>query len=278
MDTKKVWFVTGASKGLGLSLVKQLLKEGYKVAATSRTVESLEKEVGTPAGFLPLEVQLTDEKSVSSAIAKTIETFGGIDVVVNNAGYGQIGTLEELSDEEARRNFDVNVFGALNMIRGVMPHFRSKRSGHIINVSSIAGMMGTFAGFGVYCATKFAMVGFTESLSAEAAEFGVTATVVYPGYFRTNFLDSGSLTLPKSPLNEYTAARASESWHETEMKGNQPGSPEKAALAFIQLAESKNPPLHFVMGSDAFGMAKSKIDVLQKELSAHEALSKSTDF
>ncbi|RYZ54039.1 MAG: SDR family NAD(P)-dependent oxidoreductase [Chitinophagaceae bacterium] len=278
MDTKKVWFVTGASKGLGLSLVKQLLDKGYKVAATSRTVESLEKEVGKPAGFLPLEVQLTDEKSVSAAIVKTIETFGGIDVVVNNAGYGQIGTLEELSDDEARRNFDVNVFGALNVIRGVMPHFRSKRSGHIINVSSIAGMLGTFAGFGVYCATKFAMVGFTESLSAEAAEFGVTATIVYPGYFRTKFLDSGSLTFPKSPVKEYTAARASESWHETEMKGNQPGSPEKAALAFIQLAESQNPPLHFIMGSDAFGMAKSKIDVLQKELSANEALSTSTDF
>ncbi len=278
MDTKKVWFVTGASKGLGLSLVKQLLNEGYQVAATSRTVESLEKEVATHTGFLPLDVQLTDEKSVGNAIAKTVETFGGIDVVVNNAGYGQTGTLEELSDEETRRNFDVNVFGALNVIRSVMPHFRSRRSGHIINVSSIAGMLGTFAGFGVYCATKFAMVGFTESLSAEAAEFGVTATVVYPGYFRTAFLDSGSLTLPQAPLSEYTAARASESWHETEMKGKQPGSPEKAALAFIQLAESKNPPLHFVMGSDAFGMAKNKIDVLQKELSANEALSVSTDF
>ncbi|HUC82819.1 MAG TPA: SDR family oxidoreductase [Flavisolibacter sp.] len=278
MDTKKVWFVTGASKGLGLALVKELLNQGYHVAATSRTVESLEKEVGTSANFLPLEVQLADEKSVGSAIAKTIEAFGGIDVVVNNAGYGQIGTLEELSDEEARRNFDVNVFGALNVIRSIMPHFRGKQAGYIINVSSIAGMLGTFAGFGVYCATKFAMVGFTESLSAEAKEFGVQATVVYPGYFRTSFLDGGSLRLPQNPIQEYTAARASESWHETEMKGNQPGSPEKAALAFIQMAESKNPPLHFVMGSDAFGMAKSKIEILENELSTNEGLSKSTDF
>src|SRR5436190_350024 len=127
MDTKKVWFVTGASKGLGLSLVKRLLKEGYKVAATSRTVESLEKQVGASANFLPLEVNVTDEKSVSKAIAKTLDKFGTIDVVVNNAGYGQLGTLEELSDREARENFDTNVFGLLNVIRNVLPHFRNQK-------------------------------------------------------------------------------------------------------------------------------------------------------
>src|SRR5687768_7163620 len=131
MDTKKVWFVTGASKGLGLTLVKKLLAEGYQVAATSRTLGSLQKEVGTSASFLPLEVEITDETSVRHAIAKTLETFGGIDVVVNNAGYGQLGTLEELSDNESRENFDTNVFGVLNVIRSVMPHFRGKKSGHI---------------------------------------------------------------------------------------------------------------------------------------------------
>ena len=139
-------------------------------------------------------------------------------------------------------------------------------------------MLGTFAGFGVYCATKFAVVGFTESLSEEVKEFGVKATVVYPGYFRTNFLDNGSLNLPKSPIEEYTAARNSEKWHETEMRGNQPGSPEKAAAAFIQLAESAEAPLHFVMGSDAFGMAKGKIKALEDQLRVNEELSKSTDL
>jgi len=278
MDTKKVWFVTGSSKGLGLSLVKQLVKEGYKVAATSRTGKSLEKEVGTSANFLPLEVSLTDEKSVSNAIAKTIETFGTIDVVVNNAGYGQFGTLEELSDKEARQNFDTNVFAALNVIRSVMPHLRSKKSGHIINVSSIAGLIGTFPGFGIYCATKFALVGLTESFSAEAKELGVKATIVYPGYFRTNFLDKVSLSLPQNPIADYTSARYSEQWHQTEMKGRQLGNPDKAAVAFIKLAESENPPLHFFMGSDAFGLAYNKIEVLQNELAANEALGKSTDF
>jgi NAD(P)-dependent dehydrogenase (short-subunit alcohol dehydrogenase family) len=228
--------------------------------------------------LLLLTVQLTDEQSVNNAVAKAIETFGSIDVVVNNAGYGQTGTLEELSNAEARKNFDVNVFGPLNVIRSAMPHFRKKQSGHFINVASIAGLTGAFTGFGIYCATKFAMAGFTESLSAEAAEFNVKATVVYPGYFRTNFLNKDSLTLPQNPITEYTAARNSETWHESEMKGNQPGSPEKAALAFIQLAESKNPPVHLIMGSDAFGLAHAKIELLQHDLSNNEVLSKSTDF
>lgn len=278
MDTKKVWLVTGASKGLGLSLVKRLLTEGYKVAATSRTVQSLEKEVGASANFLPLEVNITDEKSVSNAITKTLETFGTIDVVVNNAGYGQLGTLEELTDKEARENFDTNVFGLLNVMRNVIPHLRDKKSGHIINISSIAGFLGAFPGWGIYNATKFAVAGLTEAFSAEAASLGIKATIVYPGYFKTNFLLQDSLRLAKNPIAEYKAARDLEVVHNTQIIGNQPGDPEKAALTFIRLAESKNPPLHFFMGSDAVAMANTKIGILQNELSANEALSKSTDF
>ncbi|WP_321288027.1 SDR family NAD(P)-dependent oxidoreductase [uncultured Sunxiuqinia sp.] len=278
MDTKKVWLVTGASKGLGLSLVKRLLNEGYKVVATSRTVESLEKEVGTSANFLPLEVNVTDETSVQNAIAKTLETFGTIDVVVNNAGYGQLGTLEELSDKEARQNFDTNVFGLLNVMRNIMPHLRNKKSGHIINISSIAGFLGAFPGWGIYNATKFAVAGLTEAFSAEAASLGIKSTIVYPGYFKTNFLLQGSLRLAENPIAEYKEARDLEVVHDTQIIGNQPGDPEKAALAFIQLAESENPPLHFFMGSDAFGMANNKIGILQNELSANETLSKSTNF
>lgn len=278
MDTKKVWLITGASKGLGLSLVKKLLNEGYKVAATSRTVESLKKEVGTSANFLPLEINVTDEKSIQNAIAKTLETFGNIDVVVNNAGYGQLGTLEELSDREARQNFDTNVFGLLNVMRNVMPHLRNKKSGHIINISSIAGFLGAFPGWGIYNATKFAVAGLTEAFSAEATSLGIKATIVYPGYFKTNFLLQGSLRLAEKPIAEYKAARDLEVVHDTQIIGNQPGDPEKAALAFIQLAENKNPPLHFFMGSDSFGMANNKIGILKEELSANETLSKSTDY
>lgn len=275
MNTKKVWLVTGASKGLGSSLVKRLLNEGYRVAATSRTVESLEKEA---ANFLPLEVDITDEKSVNNAVEKVIETFGHIDVVVNNAGYGQLGTLEELSDEEGRQNFDINVFGLLNVIRNVMPHFRNKKSGHIINISSIAGFLGAFPGWGIYNATKFAVAGLTEALSGEAKSLGVNATIVYPGYFKTNFLLKGSLQFAKNPIEDYKEARELDRVHLEDIPGNQPGDPEKAALAFIQLAESKNPPLHFFMGSDSFNLANNKVQILQGELATNEALSKSTDF
>lgn len=279
MNTKKVWFVTGASKGLGLTLVKRLLTEGYPVAATSRNSVDLIKAVGKQStSFLPLQTDLVNEGSVAEALSKTIQKFGSIDVVVNNAGYGQLGTLEELSDKEARQNFDANVFGSLNVIRSSMPHLRAKKSGRIINISSIGGLLGTFPGWGIYCATKFAMAGFTEALATEAKEFGVAATVVYPGYFRTNFLEKGSLNPPQNPITDYTSARAVEKWHEDEMKGNQPGDPEKAALALIQLAESENPALHLFLGTDSCNMAKNKIEILQNELNAHEVLSKSTDF
>lgn len=279
MDKKKVWFVTGASKGLGLTLVKKLLSEGYQVAATSRDVESLNKAVANDtSNFLPLQVELLNEVSVAKAIESTIKTFGGIDVLVNNAGYGQLGTLEEMSDAEARQNFDINVFGSLNIIRNVMPHFRAKKAGHVINISSIAGLLGAFPGWGVYCATKFAVVGLTEALSVEAKEFDVKATIVYPGYFNTNFLKEGSMKLAQNPIVAYTAARNTEIWHETQMVGNQPGDPNKAAQVLIELAEMETAPLHFFMGSDSFGMANSKIEILQNELAANESLSKSTDY
>lgn len=278
MDTKKVWFVTGASKGLGLSLAKQLLKEGCKVVGTTRTIQSLKKELDISENFLPLEVDILDENSVKNAIAEALEIFGTIDVVVNNAGYGQLGTIEELTDKEARKNFDVNVFGSLNVIRNIMPHFRGKKAGHIINISSIGGFTGAYPGVGVYCATKFAVAGFTEALSAEVKEFGVSATVVYPGVFRTNFLEKSSIGLPKKPIAEYTEGRRIESLHINEINGNQQGNPEKAAKALFKLAETKNPPVHLFLGSDAFQLAHDKIDVVKKDLTVYEALTKSTDY
>lgn len=278
MKTKKVWFVTGASKGLGLNLVKKLLEDGYSVAATSRNLKDLSSQVGLSENFLPLQMDLVNEESVIKAISQTIQKFGKVDVVVNNAGYGQLGTLEELTDEEARKNFDINVFGTLNVIRNMMPHMRDKKTGHIINISSIAGFLGTFPGWGIYNATKFAVAGLTEALSAEATSLGIKSTIVYPGYFKTNFLLEGSLNLAKNPIADYKEARNLEVWHETQAIGNQPGDPEKAAAAFIKLAEMENAPLHFFMGSDSVGMAKGKIETIQTALSTNEAFSLSTDF
>lgn len=278
MNTNKVWYVTGASKGLGLSLIKQLIQQGYRVAATSRKASDLDKEIGTNPDFLSLEVDLANEDSVRKSVAKTLKKFGTIDVVVNNAGYGQLGTLEETGDDEARQNFDVNVFGTLNVIRSVMPTFREKKSGAFFNISSIAGFLGGFPGWGLYNATKFAVAGLTEALAAEVKSFGVTATIVYPGYFKTNFLLQGSLRLAKSPIAEYKEARELEVIHEQQIVGNQPGDPEKAAHALINVAGSEVKPLHLFLGSDAFGMAQNKIDAVQRDMNIFEIISKSTDY
>lgn len=279
MDTKKVWFVTGASKGLGLALVKRLLNDGNQVVATSRNLSDLKKILSDENDkFLPLEVDLVNENSVAMAISKSIEKFGRLDVIVNNAGYGQLGTIEELTDKESRENFDTNVFGSLNVIRKAMPHLRTQKSGKIINIASIGGFIGDFAGWGVYCATKFAVVGFTEALAAEIKEFGLHATVVMPGYFRTDFLKGSSLRTPKNEMKAYTFARQLQVTHEQDINGNQSGDPEKAAVALIELAKMENPPIHLVLGSDAFQMANDKLNTLQNEFSDFKALSTSTDY
>jgi NAD(P)-dependent dehydrogenase (short-subunit alcohol dehydrogenase family) len=276
---KKTWFVTGASKGLGLSLVKTLLAEGYPVAATSRALGELQNAVGvTSANFLPLSVNLTDEKSVATAIDETIKHFGSIDVVVNNAGYGLAGALEELSDAEARANFDINVFGSLNVIRQALPHLRKQSSGHIFNIASIGGFTGGFPGFGIYCATKFAVHGFSESLAEEVKAFGIRVTVVSPGYFRTNFLDASSLNVPAHPIEDYTSVREMQSVHENKYNGNQPGDPDKASAAIIQIAEGKNPLLHLFLGPDAYALAEQKIHAVQKDMDAVRSTATATNF
>jgi NAD(P)-dependent dehydrogenase (short-subunit alcohol dehydrogenase family) len=279
METRKVWFVTGASKGLGLTLVKKLLTQNYRVAATSRSVQSLVQELGESSeDFLPLEMNLTDNENVKAAIGECINHFGQIDVVVNNAGYALIGTLEELSEQEVKSNFEVNVFGSLNVIRNVTSHFRNQHSGHIFNISSIGGYIGSFPGFGIYCSTKFAVAGFTEALAEEMKAFNVHTTLVYPGYFRTNFLSQGSVQTASNPIADYKAAREMENAHLSEINGNQPNDPEKAADVLIALSKEENPPVHFFMGKDAYHYAKQKIALIQSTMEEHEALATSTDI
>lgn len=279
MQTGSVWFVTGASRGLGLTLVKYLLENGFKVAATSRNKSSLEKVIGKESTeFLPLEVDLTNEASVKASIEKANEYFGKIDVLVNNAGYGQVGTLEELSDKEVRTNFDVNVFGLLNFIRHSMPIFRKNKSGHIFDISSIGGYYAGFAGWGIYCATKFAVAGLTEALAEEAKEFGIKATVVYPGYFRTDFLSGDSMGKPANPIADYVEARKSQEQHEAEINGNQPGDPEKAAKLLVEVANSSDAPIHLFLGKDAYATVDVKNAVVQKDMAAWKSKATATDL
>lgn len=275
----KVWLVTGASKGLGLTLVKRLLNDGYQVAATSRTIKSLVSEVGEQSeNFLPLEVDIVNEQSVKIAIAKTIHHFKSIDVVVNNAGYGQIGTIEELSNDEVRNNYDVNVFGMLNIIRNTMPHLRANKSGHIFNISSIGGFVGGFAAWGIYCSTKFAVAGLTEALAVEAKPFGVNVTLVYPGYFRTNFLSKDSVLVPKNPIDDYLEARQSQTAHQNEIDGNQPGDPDKAINVLIEMSKEQNPPLHLFLGQDAYDISKNKLEEVSSQLENWKNYTLSTGF
>ncbi len=279
MNTKKVWFITGASKGLGLTLAKKLLAQGFYVAATSRNKKALINEIGMEGEkFFPIEMDLTQNENVKNAVDATIDHFGQIDVVVNNAGYGQIGTLEELTEEEVKNNFNVNVFGPLNVIRNVAQHLRKQKSGHIFNIASIGGYVGSFAGFGIYSSTKFAMAGFTEALAEEMKSFNVNTTLVYPGYFRTNFLSEGSIQTSSNPIEAYIEARKSEQAHLNDINGNQPNDPEKAADVLIGLSEQENPPVHFFMGEDAYHYAKLKIEIIQKAMDEQKILATSTGF
>ncbi|CAH0151736.1 3-oxoacyl-[acyl-carrier-protein] reductase FabG [Pedobacter sp. Bi27] len=277
MGKKKVWFITGASKGLGLSLVHQLLNAGQYVAATSRNVSELKKAVNNDSGkFLPLAVNLADEQSVEDAIKTTITKFERIDVVINNAGYGIGGSIEELSDAETRNSFDVNVFGTLNVIRKASPYLRAQRAGHIINIASIAGIAGA-TGWAVYAAAKSAVIALSEVSAEDLKEFGIKVTVVAPGAFRTSFLTTDSLILAANPIAEYEEVRAIHSKY-LKMDGQQIGDPEKAAAAMISLASMPNPPLHLLLGNDAFQRANNKLESLQKEFRDWKAITISTDF
>lgn len=279
MNRKKVWFVTGASKGLGLALVKKLLFNGYRVAATSRDPEALIHQIGGQSdSFLPLAMQVADNEDTKRAIENCVSHFGQIDVVVNNAGYGLIGTLEELTPDEVYDNYAVNVFGALNVIRNAAPYLRRQRSGTIFNISSVGGYSGGFAGFGIYCSTKFAMAGFTEALAEEMKDFGVHVTVVYPGYFRTNFLAEGSVRRPAGPMAEYESARVSEATHLQTINGNQPNDPERAADVLIEVSELTSPPVHMFLGKDAYAIVNQKIEVIRQAMAEYESLATSTGF
>ncbi len=275
----KVWFITGAARGIGLSLARQAMAKGDSVAATSRTLESLRQAFGDDsAQFLALEVDLVSEASVKAAIDKTIASFGRIDRVVNNAGYGQQGAVEALSDAELRRNFDVNVFAPLHVLRHSLPHLRRQRSGHIFNLASIVGFQGGYAGWGSYVASKFALAGLTETLAAELAELGIKATVVYPGPVRTGFLSKDSLVVAERSIDDYTEAQASLDLHLNELDGKQAGDPVKVATLILQAASVAEPPVHLFAGKIANMLAEQKMEAVRKDIDVWRGASDATDF
>jgi NAD(P)-dependent dehydrogenase (short-subunit alcohol dehydrogenase family) len=277
MPESTTWFVTGTSRGLGLELVKQLLARGDNVAATTRSAERLEAALGDAdrTRLLPLELDLTDEPAVAAAVRTAVDRFGGLDVVVNNAGYGFLGAVEEAGDAEVRQMFEVQIFGVWNVLRAVLPGFRAAGRGHVINVSSILGLT-AFGGWGLYCAGKYALEGLTESLAAEVAGFGIKVNLVEPGYTRTDFLRTHSLGLPARTVDGYDAIREMTDAH-LAMPGTQLGDPVKAAAAIIEVAVSGTAPLHQLLGSDSYGLAQARVEALTKDIEAGRALTVSTD-
>jgi short-subunit dehydrogenase len=277
MSKNNTWFVTGASKGFGLLLVQQLLENGNRVVATSRNIDAF-NELAAQFGeqFLPLSVQITDEVDVNLAMKKAIQHFGTIDVLVNNAGYGLFGTMEELSMTEIRDMFDVNVFGVMHVSKAILPHFREKKSGTILNIASIAGSY-TAVSLGLYSATKAAVIQFTEALKMEVEEFGIRVSAVCPGGFRTDFLDSSSMQTAQNPIDDYTAVRNTIARYSS-LNKMQGGDPDKFPKFIMDLTELEVLPSRIYVGSDALRTIARRLGEISQSVDEPRDMSSSTDF
>lgn len=278
MDNSKVWFVTGASQGLGLTLVKKLLESGYRVAAGSRHAQVLKDAVGVidSTRFLPLVLDLSNPDCIDDSVRQAMGAFGRIDVLVNNAGYGMAGVFEETSDQKIRDMIEVNLFSAMAITRRVVPIMRAQGSGYILNIGSVAGLVGA-PGWSVYSATKAGLAAFSEVLALDLAEFGIRVTVVEPAGFRTGFLTEGSLALVESKLSGYESVKQAQRRY-LAMNGRQAGDPERAAEIFIGLAERSDPPLHLFLGADAYERASKKLAAMTTELEAWKTTTVSADY
>jgi NAD(P)-dependent dehydrogenase (short-subunit alcohol dehydrogenase family) len=276
MSNQKVWFITGASKGLGLALTKLSLANGDKVIATSRNVEDFKASITEhQENFLSLKVDITSDEEVKNAVAKSIEKFGVLDVVVNNAGYSLVGSMEEMTDKEFRKTMDVNLFGTVNVIRNVMPYLRKQQSGHIINISSNAGYVG-FENAASYNASKFAVIGLSEALAEETKQFGIKVTVVAPGQFRTSFMNKGSMVFAKNRIDVYGLDKSEKMW--TNYSGQQIGDPEKLVKILTGIVNNPNPPLHLLLGPDTYQLVMEHRERENQEFETWKHLTLSTNF
>ena len=271
----RTWFITGASRGFGALITAEALAAGDAVVATARDPKSLEARFGEHPRLLAVRLDVTQEEQALAAVEAAIQRFGRIDVLVNNAGYGLLGAVEEARGPEVERLFATNVFGLLTVTRAVLPHMRRQRAGHVINLSSLGGY-GAYPGWGVYCATKFAVEGLTEALAAELAPLGIHATVVEPGFFRTDFLDGQSLAVAE-PIADYAATSGVTRTAAEGLNHAQPGNPVKLAKAMIALAHTARPPVRLPLGSDALARIENKHRGVTEELATWRELALSTD-
>lgn len=273
---QRVWMITGASRGLGAEIAKAALAAGEKVIATGRGRDGLNFADERDALF-PVEMDVTNESQVKSGVRNGAARFGRIDVLVNNAGFGMLGAVEETTAEEVKRIYRTNVFGLLNVIREVLPIMRQHKAGHIINFSSLGGFRAS-AGWGVYCSTKFAVEGITEALHDELAPLGIHATVIEPGFFRTDFMDNRSLANTRQQIADYEDTVGKTRVFAVERNHRQPGDPVKLGQALLQLVNAAKPPLRLPLGTDALQRIAEKNAYVAQEMSEWRALSESTDF
>ena len=274
---QKTWFITGASRGLGTEIAKAALRAGDRVVAAGRKRASVTQSLGPDSeNLLAVELDVVDAKQAQAAVDAAIARFGAIDVLVNNAGYGRLGFFEENTLADIKEQFDTNVYGVFNVTWAALPHMRAARGGRIFNLSSIAGLRGTEFG-SVYCASKFALEGHSESLAQELKPFGIFVTIVEPGPFRTDFLTPESLRIGDRPVADYDERRTQLKAAFAQRNGQQPGDPVKLADAMVRLSREAAPPLRFVAGSIAVGAFDAKLEEMRAEFEQWRQLGVATD-
>ena len=274
---QKTWFISGASTGLGEALATLLLDKGERVVGTFRQSEQVQAFTQRVRGrSLGVLVDVTDDAQIQGAVQHAINEFGYLDVVVNNAGYGSLGSIEEISETETERQFDINVFGPLRIIRAVLPHLRTRKSGHILNVTSVGGLLG-LAHAGIYNGSKFALEGLGESLAAQLKPLGIHVTNVEPGPFRTKWAGE-SATYTETKIADYQPTVGEGLAASRSRDGNQTGDPAKAAEAMYQLVRLPNPPVHLLLGGFAYQLVREKLQGMLKEIDDFAYLGEPTDF
>jgi len=276
MTAAKTIFITGVSSGFGLALATEAIAAGHRVIGTVRNSQAPEAfEAGASGRAHGVMLDVTDFSAIDAVVAKAEADFGPVDVVVNNAGYGHEGIFEESPIEAMRRQFDVNVFGAVAITKAFVPWFRQRRTGHIINITSMGGFI-TMPGIAYYCASKFALEGISDALSKELKPFNVFVTAVAPGSFRTDWAGRSMLRSPRA-IADYDASFDPIRQAREDKSGKQLGDPRKAALAILQLIASPTPPAHLLLGSDALELVRSELQRRLEQIDAWESLTRSTD-
>jgi len=273
----KVWFITGCSTGFGRELAKHVLESGHKAVVASRKTEDVEDIVADyPDTAIAVKLDVTKEDEIKASVEEATKKFGQIDVLVNNAGIGYFGAIEESEDDEVRRMFEINFWGLANMTKAVLPGMRKQRSGNIVNIASIGGLVG-FPAVGYYNATKFAVDGFSDALSKETAPLGIKVTVVCPSGFRTDWAGR-SANNSKIVIDDYKDTAETNKNNIRNVSGKQAGDPVRAAKAIVEAVESANPPLHLLLGAAALKGARNKLEVLKKDFDNWEDTTTGADF